>query len=228
MHKKTLVTVLLAGFATSGAAQAALHDRGGGLIYDDVLNLTWLRDANYAKTQYDNSGGAMGDADGKMTWADANTWAANLSYGGYDDWRLPKLNPSDTTCNDSFNGVYSGYNCTGGELSHLFAVDLGNKAGESVLNPNGDTNIQKANLALFSNVQSFFYWSDTELEKYPTCALYFYSEGGSQGMGCDKFSLLHALAVSPGDVAAVPEADTWAMLLAGLGLVGVAARRRRG
>jgi MYXO-CTERM domain-containing protein len=26
----------------------------------------------------------------------------------------------------------------------------------------------------------------------------------------------------------VPEADTWAMLLAGLGLVGVAARRRRG
>jgi MYXO-CTERM domain-containing protein len=37
-----------------------------------------------------------------------------------------------------------------------------------------------------------------------------------------------AIAVRTGDVAAVPEADTWAMLLAGLGLVGVAARRRRG
>lgn len=31
-----------------------------------------------------------------------------------------------------------------------------------------------------------------------------------------------------GSVAAVPEADTWAMLLAGLGLVGFAARRRLG
>lgn len=34
----------------SGAAQAALHDRGGDLIYDDVLNITWLRDANLAAT----------------------------------------------------------------------------------------------------------------------------------------------------------------------------------
>ena len=49
-----------------------------------------------------------------------------------------------------------------------------------------------------------------------------YQPAGYKGSG------FYALAVSPGDVAAVPEADTWAMLLAGLGLVGVATRRRRG
>ena len=31
-------------------ANAALYDRGNGLIYDDVLDITWLQDANYAKT----------------------------------------------------------------------------------------------------------------------------------------------------------------------------------
>ncbi|MDZ7752733.1 MAG: hypothetical protein U5S82_13950 [Gammaproteobacteria bacterium] len=32
----------------SGAASATLFDRGRGLIYDDVLDITWLQDANYA------------------------------------------------------------------------------------------------------------------------------------------------------------------------------------
>lgn len=36
-----------------------------------------------------------------------------------------------------------------------------------------------------------------------------------------------AWAVRSGNVAAVPEVDTWIMLLAGLGLVGTMAKRRR-
>jgi hypothetical protein len=32
------------------AAAAALVDRGGGLIYDTTLDITWLSDANYAET----------------------------------------------------------------------------------------------------------------------------------------------------------------------------------
>lgn len=47
--------------AASGGAQAALHDRGGGLLYDDVLNVTWLQDANYAMTSgYDADGRTSG------------------------------------------------------------------------------------------------------------------------------------------------------------------------
>ena len=47
---------------------------------------------------------------------------------------------------------------------------------------------------------------------------------GGQGAGIDAG--LYALAVSPGDIAAVPEAETYALMLAGLGLIGWRARRR--
>ena len=61
-----------------------------------------------------------------------------------DDWRLLTLNPSDATCSSSFDPgggfrlPYIGTGCTGGEPSGLFVTDLGNKAGESVLDPSGD------------------------------------------------------------------------------------------
>ncbi|MCP4407494.1 MAG: DUF1566 domain-containing protein, partial [Gammaproteobacteria bacterium] len=40
----------LLALGMAGTVQATLIDRGGGLIYDDVLNITWLQDANYAET----------------------------------------------------------------------------------------------------------------------------------------------------------------------------------
>ena len=70
-----------AGLFAATAAQAALVDRGGGMIYDTDLSITWLQDANLAKT-------SGYDADGRMSWVAANQWAANLIYGGYADWRL--------------------------------------------------------------------------------------------------------------------------------------------
>lgn len=91
-------------------AQAALIDRGGGLIYDDVLNITWLQDANYAKT-------SGYDASGKMNWQDAVAWAANLTYYDsvrgvtYDDWRLPTMvNTGSVTCDFAYSGTDCGYN----------------------------------------------------------------------------------------------------------------------
>ena len=88
-------------FGLLGVANATLYDRGGGLIYDDDLNITWLQDANYAKTSdYVD--------DGNMTWSDALAWADTLVYGGYDDWRLP------TT-----PGTTSGYPKEG-EMGHLY------------------------------------------------------------------------------------------------------------
>ena len=84
-----------AGFftlAVSISANAALIDRGGGLIYDDDRDITWLADANYAMT-------SGYDADGMMTWSEAMTWAGNLNYGGYTDWRLPDTWQPDPSCN---------------------------------------------------------------------------------------------------------------------------------
>jgi len=52
------------------------------LIYDKELDVTWLQDANYAATQFANSGGLEGDADGLMGRGAAMAWADDLVFGG--------------------------------------------------------------------------------------------------------------------------------------------------
>ncbi|WP_284620740.1 PEP-CTERM sorting domain-containing protein [Aquabacterium humicola] len=224
-----------AAVTLSGAGHAALIDRGSGMIYDTTLNLTWLADMNYAKT-------TGYDADGKMNPDDALLWANDLVYGGYDDWRLPNLNPFDSSCSASFHpgggyGVmYQGWNCVGGELSHLFWVDLGIKVGESVLNSTGDTSEQVANLALFSNVQDSTLVSGTDYA--PDSVFWWYLSiypGGGQFIGEKLTSQGMALAVRRGDVSGcgdsshgctVPEPQTLLLALMALGASVLAARRR--
>ncbi len=84
-----LITVML-GLGLSMPTHAALIDLGGGMIYSTDMDLTWLQDANYART----SGHSP---DGTMTWDEANTWATNLVYGGVGGWRLPTQDPADPT-----------------------------------------------------------------------------------------------------------------------------------
>ena len=57
MKTKLLVTLLL-GISTS--SQASLIDRGNGLLYDNVLDITWLQDANYARTSHYVSADTLG------------------------------------------------------------------------------------------------------------------------------------------------------------------------
>jgi hypothetical protein len=49
MKLKLMVIVTVFLVAVSGV-YAELHERGGGLIYDDVLDVKWSQDANYAQT----------------------------------------------------------------------------------------------------------------------------------------------------------------------------------
>lgn len=208
--------------AMSGHAQAALIDNGGGLIYDSTQKIYWLADMNYAKT-------SGYDADGKMTWAAAKLWAENLVYGGYSDWRLPTLNTSDTSCSSNFNPGggfgqhYYGYDCNGGELSHLFVTDLGNGRA-SVQNQTGDTAEQIRNLALFSNVGTDeAYWSGTAYEPNLSFSMQFEPGNGYQYRQ-DVNAVLYAVAVR-GDV---PEPQTLALVLLALGATVVARTRRPG
>ena len=72
ISKKSILILLSAGALISGAAQATLIDRGGGLLYDNVLNVTWLQDANYAKTSgYSDTG--IFDHIQATSWASMNT-----------------------------------------------------------------------------------------------------------------------------------------------------------
>ncbi len=128
-------TVFLGALTLAGTAQAALHDRGGGLIYDDVINVTWLQDANYARTSgYNNSS--------PMDWYQANAWADSLVYGGFDDWRLPRANPVNGVSyqniprqfTDYAGTTDSGYNnaSINSELGYMFFVNLKNKAAYTI------------------------------------------------------------------------------------------------
>ena len=207
--------------ALSGAAQAALVDRGGGMIYDNTRNITWLSNMNHAQTSGHTGVGV--NANGTMNWDAATAWASNLVYGGFSDWRLPTLNPIDATCTGGF-GAGVGYNCTGGELSGLFVTDLGNKANESVPNQVGDTAEQIANLALFSNVQVNVYSSGTEAT---SGTAWIFQSGDGYQVNYFKDDPLFAVAVRPGDVAvAVPEPQTLALALLALGATVVARRKR--
>jgi hypothetical protein len=80
---------------------------------------------------------------------------------------------------------------------------------------------------LLKNLQSYAYWSGTAYAPDPTYYAWpFDTDGGYQGHR-NQDSEYYAWAVRPGDVAPVPEPETYAMLLAGLGLLGVGAKRRR-
>lgn len=146
-------------------------DRGGGMLYDTVLDVTWLQDGNYAKT-------SGHDADGRMNWTQANMWANTLNYGGYSSgWRLARNSPVNGTesgwnYTDSNNGSSDvGYNIrsTVSELGYMYYVNLGLKPE---FNPDGSlrsdfgafgngTQGGQTDLGLVKNLQNYLYWSGT-------------------------------------------------------------------
>ncbi len=232
MNKQLQVLTLITALGLSGAAHAALIDRGGGLIYDQDLNITWLQDANYAMTSGYH-------ATGNMTWSEATTWAANLSYDDsvrgvtYTDWRLPSTTDTGTPgCNFAYSGTDCGVNVdtATGEMAHLFYDELGNKGPYNVFgyygywHPDGSGLV---NTGPFSNLQQdIFYWSGTGYAQNANQAWCFDFYMGDQSV-CSTGGHLRALAVRSGDVAAVPlPAAAWLFGSGLLGLIGVARRKR--
>ena len=207
MSRSSVVAAAAAVLLAAGSAQAALIDRGAGMVYDDVQDITWLKNWN---------------AGGQRTWDDANLWANGLSYAGYNDWRLP------SALNADGSGPCGGMNCSESEMGYMFYNYLGGNAFESVLDQSGDSAQEMTNLALFTNVSDRFYWTGTALND--DSAWHFATYDGSQSSNTSKWQEFRVVAVRDGDVGSVthvPEPETWALMLAGLGAMGVIARRRR-
>lgn len=102
------------------------------------------------------------------------------------------------------------------QLNHLFYDELGGQAGTSIVSVHNPVNY-----ALFENIKDY-YWSSTETTN-PSVARFLNFHSGYSGND-NKTDGLYAFAVHVGNV---PEPETYAMLLAGLGLVSFIARRRK-
>lgn len=211
----TACTIAL--FLVASIANAALIDRGGGLIYDTDRNITWLQDANYAKS-------SGYDVDGRLNLADAKAWAAQLEYGGHSNWRLP-----NTVGNSEYNSGCTpdtGYNCTASELGHMYYLELGNYG---VVAPDGITAspiFGVVNTGPFTNIQSSDYWSGTVISIDPQGqGWYFDYSEGQQGYWVHTGEFF-AWAVHSGDIGAVPvPAAAWLFGSGLLGLIGMARRK---
>ncbi len=168
----------LLGRDAAGHAVAA-SSPNAAFLYDTTLDVTWLKNAN---------------ANGQMTWQDAQAWVQSLQVGGFAGWRLPKTLDPDASCGTSNANpaVYSngyGINCMGSEMGHLFNVSLGNAPDKAITNTGN-----------FENVQGYYYWSGTPLASNLYYVWTYQTSINGQaytGTGTNPF---FALAVRDGDV----------------------------
>jgi len=188
---------------TTLLANAALVDNGGGLIYDDVLDITWAQ------------------PDINRPWDEANTWASGLTLGGMSGWRLPYISVAAGA--GPFSGMpvlcneVSELACRDNELGYMFYYNLGGSFGVPI------GNSLDPDLGLFPTLQSDDYWSGTELD---FSYAWEYNFGGGYDLYGPKDDEWRSWAVHAGDVVPVPAA-VWLFGSGLMGLLGLARRKRR-
>ena len=163
------------------------------------LNLDGTADAFY-DSDLDITWLRDANVNGQMDWANALDWASNFSFAGHSNWRLPT---SDQCINV----------CIGSEMGHLYYVELGNPTGGPMTNTGEFQNIQ-TNLG---------YYSSTLWNPNPNGVLSWRMNQGIQSPD-GKDNLYFAFAVANGDISPIPEPESLALMLVGLGVVYGAAR----
>ena len=210
---------------------AELLDRGGGLIYDDVLNITWLQDANYAATditvdrvseiiaEIGTVGGhtlvssdfRFGPSEDRLNWWGAVAWAQSLEFGGFHDWRLPSMDvDGDMLVVDGSSA--SEAVVRDNEYAYMFYQNLGG-TGKSVETGGtggtpitGDVTIGSVSLR---NIQTLAYWSATDFSVSPGSSAWAFDFFRVEQVGANKDgNFAYAWAVMDGDVIPPSNTDT--------------------
>lgn len=216
MAMKTWAGMAGAGLLlVGGGAQAALVDAGNGLINDTTLNITWVADAGLSNTELVGTG----------SWQALVDWAADLDYGGYDDWRLASMSVLGGTPTGSAASVVLAADCAtdevacrDNELVYMYTHYLSggfDRTGDQTVGDVTLTNIQGA------------YWSGTEDANASFQAWYFNFSNGFGPFVANKVNTFNGWAVRDGlvptDTPGVPLPGT--ALLMALGVLPLAARR---
>ena len=245
MKRKIVITsvFLLLIFGLVQTAFGELIDRGSGLIYDTVLDVTWLQDANYSDTTGYDDMQYGSDYLGQLTYNDAENWADNLSYYDsvrntvWNDWRLPGIKPTkpggyDLTWN--YDGsTDNGFNITSpnNELAHLYYVTLGNLGSTSPdgVRPQPGWVWGILETGPFMNLKNS-YWSESDLINDSLYGYFVFSNGEQLFSDNATSSFKFAWAVRDGDVGdysnPIPEPSTIILFsISLLGLAGVARRK---
>jgi hypothetical protein len=189
----------------TGAAQAAFEGRNAAGAVDDTCTSTGAgKCVMFYDTTLDitilnnwNIGQGTWSASDASGSAQALAASAGLSASGLSGWVLPTGN---------------GQRAPGAENQYL---SIWNSVGSTLAGLSGQ----------FDGVVYYNYWSGTEFAPNPSGAWSFYTNLAHQGYDY-KLNPLHAVAVRPGDVAAVPEPETGAMMLLALGAFAMVVRRR--
>ena len=228
---------LAAGLPGQGAWETTLqardldHDGHADAFYDTDLNITWLQDANYPATIGFNSDNKLGQfhPDGRMPSNQVREFAKSLNFSGITGWRLPALGPLSTqTCYSPSQG-YVPCGPYQSELGHLFEVTLGNLGlydpvtGRARDGVNG-IDYGWVNTGPFKNVggnPDTPYLLTGTIVGYPT---WFFD--GDTRLFTSSAEFVLGWAVHDGDVSAVPEPSSVALLLGGLGVLGLCRQRR--
>jgi len=200
--------------------------------YDTVQNMTWLADANYIKTAGINQTGSVDQT--------------NITITAYDiaDWGLPATSIKyNLPCQWYSNGAgyQPSYICTGEpatiQLENsttaydiLFGTILGNKSSSG-------SNYAVVNTGPFSNVQQGEYLTNApaqywDLDGVAAKVVTFSTITGQLERRSEAYYYTpaynyssYAMWTKAGDVGAVPEASTWALMVLGLAGIGLMSTR---
>jgi hypothetical protein len=134
-------------------------------VYDTVLKVNWLANANLAGTPGGTFGVANITQGGSMNYATAVNWVAalnhyqNVGYLGHNDWQFPTTPHVDDSCTvlSGPNGNSFGYHCRNSDLGSLYYLS----SSLGLHSPDTAVQIPYNTVGPFNNFQPYLYWTDT-------------------------------------------------------------------